>query len=202
MIHLKIEQLIESDKEFVRRLLLESYQQYEKEFTDKEAWRKYIEQISRSVDNPNIDCILVAKQKEEPVGTLQLFKNAEAAYERPELDIQAPIVRLLAVHPKARGQGVAKALLKESLLYARSQGAAHLYLHSGDIMQKAIQLYEWLGFKRDHSKEFFNRDVHVKCFRYDLTERSEWLEPDDVRKRSYRDTPPSSPISGIITGGI
>lgn len=199
---LQIERLIETDKETVRRLLIESYQQYEKEFTNKEAWKDYIEHISRSIDNPNIDRILVAKQKEKPVGTLQLFQNAEAAYGRPELDIHAPIVRLLAVHPKARGQGAAKALLKESLLYAKSLGADHLYLHSGDIMQKAIQLYEWLGFKRDFSKEFCNGDVHVKCFRYDLTERSEWLEPEHTRKRSYPSTPPSSSISGIVTGGI
>ncbi len=199
---LKIQELTASDKEALRQLLLEGYKQYEQELTDEEAWLDYVENIKSSIDNPNIDRILVAKQDGKVIGTLQLFKNADAAYGRPELDIHAPIVRLLAVHPEARGQGVAKALLRESLIYARGQGAAHLYLHSSDIMQKAIQLYEWLGFKRDLAKEFFNRDVHVKCFRYDLAERNDWLEPDITREAPHRNSPSSAPISGIVPRGI
>ncbi|MET1029943.1 GNAT family N-acetyltransferase [Domibacillus tundrae] len=197
-----IQELATPDKAAVRQLLLDGYKQYENEFTDKEAWHDYVENIKHSIDNPNIDRILVAKQAEKVVGTLQLFKNADVAYGRPELDIHSPIVRLLAVHPEARGQGVAQALLRESLLYAYHQGAAHLYLHSGDIMKKAIQLYEWIGFKRDVAKEFFNRDVHVKCFRYDLTERNDWLESDIAREAPHRNTPPPAPVSGIVPGGI
>jgi hypothetical protein len=41
-------------------------------------------------------------------------------------------------------------------------------LHSGDKMQKAIRLYEWLGFKRDQTKEFKYNDILVKCYRLDL----------------------------------
>ncbi len=87
----------------------------------------------------------------------------------PELNIQSTIVRLLGVHPKGRGQGgVAKKLLHESFAFARKRQDQALYLHSGDMMQAAINLYLSLGFVRDESKEFYKGDILVKSFRYDL----------------------------------
>ncbi len=165
-----IEDLLKEDKEIVRKLLIDSYKQYEQGFYSPEAWNDYIEQIKLSVDNPNIDRILVAKSNRKIIGTLQIFHSSGEAYNRPELNISSPIVRLLAVQPEARGKGVAQLLLKTSLEYAKSKGAGSLYLHSSDLMQKAIDLYQWLGFKRDESKEFYNRDVLVKCFRFDIKE--------------------------------
>ncbi|GGA23012.1 GNAT family N-acetyltransferase [Psychrobacillus lasiicapitis] len=162
-----IDTLKVADKEAVVELLVESYGQYKNDFSTA-VWQAYLESIKRSLDNPSIDKVLVAKSEGEFLGTLQLFTNSEAAYQRPELGIVDPIVRLLAVSPKARGKGIAKALLKESASYAKEKGASYLYLHSGENMTQAIRLYEHLGFKRDESKEFQNADVHVKCFRLEL----------------------------------
>jgi GNAT superfamily N-acetyltransferase len=163
-----VNELLEEEKETVRRLLIESYQQYEHSYTNPEAWKGYLKNISASVDNPHVDKILVAKSDQSILGTLQLFESSEKAYQRPELQIFSPIIRLLAVHPNARGLGVAQELLKAGISYAKEKGAANLYLHTGDQMKKAIQLYEWLGFKRDQTKEFKNNDVLVKCYRFDL----------------------------------
>ncbi|MED4070907.1 GNAT family N-acetyltransferase [Priestia endophytica] len=163
-----ISKLSELEKEETKALLIASYEQYEKDYEDKGVWEEYKANISSSLEKQGVEQILVAKQGKEIVGTLQLFCNGETAYNKPELEIFDPIVRLLAVHPKARGRGVAKALLKESLLYAKTKGARCLYLHSGEMMKEAISLYERLGFKRDYSKEFSNQDILVKCFRYDL----------------------------------
>lgn len=163
-----VTELVEKDKEIVRRILIESYQQYESEYKSPEVWQDYLADITASIDNPQVDKILVAKSGEDVLGTLQLFQSSEKAYERPELEIFSPIIRLLGVHPNARGRGVAQELLKASIDYAKEQGATSLYLHSSDIMHKAIRLYEWFGFKRDFSKEFHNHDNLVKCFRLDL----------------------------------
>lgn len=163
-----VSELAEEDKEEVRRILVESYLEYETEYTDPQVWKDYLEEIKASVDNPKVDKILVAKSGKEVLGSLQLFRSSEQAYGIPELDIQAPIVRLLGVHPKARGRGVAQELLKASIAYAKELGAKSLYLHSSDKMHKAIRLYEWLGFKRDQTKEFQKSDYLVKCFRLDL----------------------------------
>ncbi|MGE7877660.1 GNAT family N-acetyltransferase [Peribacillus muralis] len=163
-----VNELIEEDKEKVRRLLVESYQQYEFEYSNPEAWRGYLNNIQSSVDNPHVDKVLVAKCQEDILGTLQLFRSSEKAYEKPELGISSPIIRLLAVHPQSRGRGIAQELLKASVHYAKAQGASSLYLHSTDKMHKAIKLYEWFGFIRDQTKEFQNHDILVKCYRLDL----------------------------------
>ncbi|TQR05712.1 GNAT family N-acetyltransferase [Psychrobacillus soli] len=162
-----IDILKEVDKEAVAELLVESYGQYESEFSTA-VWQAYLESIKHSLDNPAIDRVLVAKSEGKFLGTLQLFTNSEAAYQRPEIGIVDPIVRLLAVSPNTRGKGIARALLKESASYAKEKGASFLYLHSGANMTQAIRLYEHLGFKRDESKDFHNADVHVKCFRLEL----------------------------------
>lgn len=163
-----IDELVEEEKETVRKILVESYQQYEHEYKNPQVWQEYLTNIKASVDNPNVEKILIAKSDDKILGTLQLFLSSEKAYQRPELQISSPIIRLLAVHPEARGHGIAQELIKAGLQFAKSQGANRLYLHTGDKMQKAIRLYEWFGFKRDQTKEFYNSDILVKCYRYDL----------------------------------
>ena len=163
-----VSELRSEDKESVVQVLVESYQQYEREYSDPQVWEEYLTNIKVSVANPDVDKILVAKNGPEILGSLQLFTSSEKAYGKPELEILSPIVRLLGVHPKARGLGVAQALLQASVDYAKKLGSENLYLHSSDKMYKAISLYEWLGFKRDRTKEFYNHDILVKCFRLDL----------------------------------
>lgn len=165
-----IEEIKEEEKEAVRHLLIESYSEYKDSFYNPTAWKEYSAAIQSSIDNPDIDKILVAKIEQQILGTLQLFGSSEKAYQRPELQIVSPIIRLLAVHPQARGRGVAQELLKAGVHYAKSKGASKLYLHSGDVMKKAIRLYEWLGFKRDQKKEFINNGHLVKCYRLDFSE--------------------------------
>ncbi|MCM2532230.1 GNAT family N-acetyltransferase [Neobacillus pocheonensis] len=163
-----VREALPEDKESVQKLLLGSYQQYESDYKNPQVWSDYLENIRSSVYNEQVDKILIAESDGEILGSLQLFQSSEKAYNRPELQIHSPIVRLLGVHPKARGRGVAQALLKASVEYAQTQGAIALYLHSSDKMHQAIKLYKWLGFNRDLSKEFYNHDILVKCFRLDL----------------------------------
>lgn len=49
-----VDELIEADKETVRRLLVESYQQYEHEYSNPEAWEGYLKNIESSLDNPHV----------------------------------------------------------------------------------------------------------------------------------------------------
>ncbi|MBP1083631.1 MULTISPECIES: GNAT family N-acetyltransferase [Bacillus] len=201
--NVSITDLEEQDRETVRQLLIDSYSQYEKKFENPDMWLNYLANISASVDNPQIDRILVAKNGQSVLGTLQLFESSEKAYGRPELEIFSPIVRLLAVHPEARGRGVGQALLKESCQYAKLKRAESLYLHSTDLMQKAIQLYEWLGFKRDESKEFYNQNILVKCYRFDLIkEEGEFHEPNRTRSPFNFNPPPYAPISRAVKRGV
>lgn len=152
----------------VSQLIVESYSEYQESYENIQDWLDYAESLRESVHNPFVDRILVAREGEEILGSLQLFTDSETAYNKPDLEIFSPIIRMLAVSPSARGKGIAQALLRESISYAREKGAMHIYLHSTDKMADAIRLYEWLGFKRDTSKEFNKLNFTVKCYRYDL----------------------------------
>jgi ribosomal protein S18 acetylase RimI-like enzyme len=55
-------------------------------------------------------------------------------------------MRLLAVHPSMRGQGIGTALTLECAQRAERAGASALQLHTTDAMHTAMQLYERFGF--------------------------------------------------------
>lgn len=97
-----------------------------------------------------------------------LFTSSEAAYGRPELGINAPILRLLAVSTAARGRGIATLLIGEAVRRSREQGAAALHLHTSDMMASAIKLYEHLGFTRAYETDIMNGETLVKGYRLDL----------------------------------
>jgi GNAT superfamily N-acetyltransferase len=72
--------------------------------------------------------------------------------------------------PKARGFGIATELIKESARRSLHLGASTLYLHTTDMMDSAIRLYERLGFERAYDKDMRNGDTLVKSYRLTLKE--------------------------------
>jgi GNAT superfamily N-acetyltransferase len=56
--------------------------------------------------------------------------------------------RALAVHPAARGHGVARALLSAAERLATESGAPVFAFHTASFMGSAIALYEHLGYRR------------------------------------------------------
>jgi putative acetyltransferase len=57
-------------------------------------------------------------------------------------------VKRMYVRPKARGRGVARAILDRLELEARRRGVTRLTLETGDAQVAAIRLYEAAGFTR------------------------------------------------------
>jgi GNAT superfamily N-acetyltransferase len=62
--------------------------------------------------------------------------------------------RALAVHPDARGHGVARALLAACERLARDAGAPVFAFHTASFMTDAIALYERLGYRRAPEFDF------------------------------------------------
>lgn len=160
-----ISEMAEADKELVRKLLVESYVQYKQNF-EREVWETYFSQVKCSLDNENIAKLYIAKYRQEIVGTMQLFRSADEAYENRDLDINAPIIRFLAVHPKWQGLGTARKLIDAAVSYTKHVGADAVYLHTSDAMERAIYLYEKYGFIRDVSQDYQNGENHIKCYKY------------------------------------
>jgi ribosomal protein S18 acetylase RimI-like enzyme len=78
-------------------------------------------------------------------------------------------IRLLAVHPSARGLGVGRALTEESLRRAREHGAKVMGLHTTTIMAVARGMYERMGFERFPENDFpITDDFAVMAYRLEL----------------------------------
>ncbi len=129
VVEIVIEQLKEEDHARYLEVLVESYSQYEKEYNNPEDWASYLSAIRASVGNPDAATILVAKQGDEILGGLQLFTDSEKAYGLPELRIHSTIVRLLGVHPKGRGLGIAKKNYYKKALPSHALVRIKLYIY-------------------------------------------------------------------------
>lgn len=63
-----IEHLQEEEYADYRKVLVESYGQYEKDYKDPEQWASYLNDIRASVGNPNAQTILIARRGDEILG--------------------------------------------------------------------------------------------------------------------------------------
>jgi ribosomal protein S18 acetylase RimI-like enzyme len=57
-------------------------------------------------------------------------------------------IRSMAVHPLARGQGIARRLLEEIRRFAQQRHHERLFLSTTPFLDDAIRLYERFGFER------------------------------------------------------
>ncbi|EFM11282.1 GCN5-related N-acetyltransferase [Paenibacillus curdlanolyticus YK9] len=153
-----------SESDIVRQVMLGAYEQYAP-FIPESMWEPYRAAISASVEGDGPSDRLVALWDGEIVGAAQVFDGSESAYGRAELAIFGPIIRYVSVLPKARGRGIATALLKETAARSLARGYNVLHLHTSDMMASAVKLYERLGFERAYDKEFNNGEHLVKSYR-------------------------------------
>ncbi|MEK8131852.1 GNAT family N-acetyltransferase [Paenibacillus filicis] len=162
----------DSDKEVIRSLMLNAYSQYE-QVLPAERWVPYRESISSSVDGDGPIARIVAEIDGRVVGSVQMYISGEVAYGRPELNLHSPIIRLLAVSPDVRGRGIATELIRESVRRSVALGATTLHLHTSDMMESAVKLYERLGFERASDKDIMNGETLVKSYRLQWSDHAE-----------------------------
>lgn len=55
-------------------------------------------------------------------------------------------IRFLTVHPDYEGRGVGRVLAENCLRLAENNGEKLIALHTSEVMQNAMKLYEHLGF--------------------------------------------------------
>ncbi|WP_336770843.1 GNAT family N-acetyltransferase [Paenibacillus sp. MMO-58] len=155
------------DRDAVRDVLLDAYGQYANTLSE-ERWEQYKENIVAAASAGATKNRLVAELDGRIVGSVFLFESSEQAY--GYVGIHTPIIRLLAVSQEARGHGVATQLIRESAGIALASGAELLHLHTSDMMDSAVRLYERLGFERAKEFDVKNGETLVKSYRLRLRE--------------------------------
>ena len=160
-----------SDRDAIEAVTLSAYQQYAAMMPA--VWEAYRQNILATLAAAQPDAQIVAEADGRIVGSLLLYPMG-TVIARPgggSMTLASPEVRLLAVAPSARGRGVGAALMDECVRRARESGAKALTLHTTDIMEAAVRLYERMGFQRAPELDFQPAPgVTIKGYRLGLEE--------------------------------
>src|SRR5713101_1163112 len=148
MNRLRVRDARSDDRGAIETVTLAAYEQYAALMPAH--WEGYRQNILATLAAAEPEAQIVAEEEGRIVGTVLLYP-AGSVMARPgggSITLAEPEVRLLAVAPAARCRVVGVALMHECVRRARQSGAAALTLHTSDIMQAAMRLYERLGFRR------------------------------------------------------
>jgi predicted N-acetyltransferase YhbS len=156
------------DRDAILDVTLAAYQEYAACMPG--FWEGYRQNIVAAVSDAGEAEQLVAEDGGAIVGTVLLYPPRRMRIsQRESLDMPWPEVRLLAVAPGARGRGVGAALMRECVRRVRLANGTTLSLHTTDLMQTAMRMYERMGFVRAPELDFHPAPgVTVKGYRLDL----------------------------------
>lgn len=155
----------------IREQRVQSYTEHAQRIPEGH-WQALKQGISSEADlQPGVERI-VAELDGMIVGSVALFPAKSDAYAGNVEELDYPEIRLLAVSPEARGKGVATALISECIRRVKANGCSTIGLHTGDFMESAIRLYEYLGFDRLPQFDFepANDGIIVKAYRLFIDE--------------------------------
>ncbi len=139
------------DGDNIRKVTLAAYEQYADVMPH---WKMYRQHLLATLEEQGPEARIVAERDGEIIGSGLLYPATANVYETETANTGWPEIRLLAVAPAERGQGVGKALLDECVRRARASGATTLGLHSEDIMEDAVRMYRRRGFVRAPETDF------------------------------------------------
>ena len=131
-----------SDSTQVNALALRAFEQFKDAYHDWPAFQAKIGNMSALAD---VGEVIVAEVEGQIVGAVAYVGPGapKAEFFRPEW----PIMRMLIVAPDSRGRGIGRALAEECLRRAKRDGAPVFALHTSELMQVALPMYQRMGFR-------------------------------------------------------
>jgi ribosomal protein S18 acetylase RimI-like enzyme len=137
-----IRDFLQSDTTQVNALALRAFEQFKDAYQDWPAFRAKIGNMSALAD---VGEIFVAEVEGQIVGAVAYVGPGapKAAFFRPEW----PIMRMLVVAPGFRGRGIGRALAEKCFRRAQRDRAPVFALHTSELMQIALPMYQRMGFK-------------------------------------------------------
>jgi GNAT superfamily N-acetyltransferase len=159
----------EGDRDPIQDVTLSAYQQYAAVMPSP-LWDSYQRNILDTLADVRPAEQMVAEKDGTVVGAVLLYP-AGTVLSGPDgasITLAWPEVRLLAVAPAARGQGIGSALMQECIQRAGRTSAA-ITLHTNDMMQVAMRMYEGMGFVRAPELDFHPAPgMTIKGYRLNL----------------------------------
>lgn len=120
-------------------------------FLAKYPWTQYVSNclrtdmrdISKSYLSEPGSCFWVAECEGQVVGTVGALPVGEPTLRKEQVELFH-----LSVAWEHRGQGIAKALVRTVLQFARDQGYSEVVLSTSMLQHSALALYQRLGFRK------------------------------------------------------
>ncbi len=155
------------DLDQVSLLIRDAYQEYQANFSP-EVWERYSREIMDVRSRLDTSELIVAENSGRLVGAVTFYPNTSPS-DQGGWPAGWTGIRLLAVHPDARGMGIGRALMDECLRRSRLLSATALGLHTTELMGIARGMYERMGFVRVPEYDFqAGPEVVVLGYRLDL----------------------------------
>jgi predicted N-acetyltransferase YhbS len=167
---LKIRDARDADRAAIQSVTLSAYEQYAPVMAG--MWRFYRENILSTLGDVKPAEQIVAENENGIVGSVLLYPAGFESHapNGQVVRLEWPEIRLLAVTPSARGQGIGAALVQDCVRRARQSGATAITLHTTDMMKVAMRMYERMGFVRVPALDFRPAEgVVIKGYRIDLS---------------------------------
>ena len=151
----------------VSLLIRDAYQEYQANFSP-EVWERYSRDIMDVRSRLDTSELIVAENSGRLVGAVTFYPNTSPS-DQGGWPAGWTGIRLLAVHPDARGTGIGRVLMDECLRRSRLLSATALGLHTTELMGIARGMYERMGFVRVPEYDFqAGPEVVVLGYRLDL----------------------------------
>jgi GNAT superfamily N-acetyltransferase len=159
----------DNERDAIRDVTLAAYEEYAA-VMPSQRWAGYQQTMLATLDEKGLVERIVVEMDKAIVGSVLLYPPNGNAYGGMTNSIGVPEVRLLAVAPTRRGQGIGATLIEECKRRARLSGATVLGLHTTDMMGTAMRMYERMGFVRVPELDFQPaKNILVKAYHLSLT---------------------------------
>ena len=132
------------------------------------GWEDYLHSLHDVRGRAVKTVVLAAFDGGVPVGTATIEMEHTLGDDDEEVPEGTAILRMLGVAPGARGRGVGRELVEETIDRARRAGKHTLLLRTTHRMQVAQAMYRSMGFQRDPSLDQHYPDVDLIGYRLEL----------------------------------
>jgi ribosomal protein S18 acetylase RimI-like enzyme len=161
----------DDERSVVRDLTRRAYGEYAAIMTSN-AWAGLARAVDSALESEAEMQRIVAERDGMLIGSVLLYPPSADAYAGATQRVPWPEIRLLAVAPEGRGQGMGELLVSECVRRARQSGAREIGLHTSASMRSAIRMYERMGFVRASEFDFQpegGERVEAYCLRLDTS---------------------------------